>query len=226
MRIQAVTFDVGGTLIEPWPSVGRVYADVAARHGVHASPDALNARFKSAWGKRPAFEYTRAAWSELVDDCFAGLAQSPPSRTFFTELYHRFAQPDAWRVFEDVFPTLDALAGRGVRLGILSNWDERLRDLLQRLQLLERFEVVTISCEAGCAKPAPGIFARAATAFGLPPESIAHVGDSRVMDLEGARAAGWGAFLIQRHTARAEVETLNALPDIITRIAFNSAKND
>ncbi len=35
-RIRAVTFDVGGTLIEPWPSVGHVYAEVAARHGVAA----------------------------------------------------------------------------------------------------------------------------------------------------------------------------------------------
>src|SRR6516164_11489571 len=92
MEIKAVTFDVGGTLIEPWPSVGDVYAEVAARNGVNVSADTLNSRFRSAWGARNSFEHSRAGWEELVDEVFLGLCE-PPRQTFFGDLYHRFSGP-------------------------------------------------------------------------------------------------------------------------------------
>ena len=47
--VEAITLDVGGTLIEPWPSVGHIYAKVAARHGVQAEPEELTRRFVQAW---------------------------------------------------------------------------------------------------------------------------------------------------------------------------------
>ena len=108
MAISAVTFDVGGTLIEPWPSVGHVYAAVAARHGARNLPaELLNERFKTAWRSQQDFSYTREAWSALVNETFRGLCARPPSESFFDELYDHFAQPEAWRVFEDVLPVLD-----------------------------------------------------------------------------------------------------------------------
>src|SRR5579862_3586839 len=109
MELKAVTFDVSGTLIEPWPSVGHVYAEVAARHEVNVSADTLNSRFRSAWSARHSFEHSRAGWEELVDEVFFGLC-APPRQTFFGELYDRFSEPEAWRIFDDVVPALDALA--------------------------------------------------------------------------------------------------------------------
>jgi FMN phosphatase YigB (HAD superfamily) len=35
--VEAVTFDVGGTLIEPWPSVGHIYAEAASKLGLSAA---------------------------------------------------------------------------------------------------------------------------------------------------------------------------------------------
>ncbi len=72
--IRAVTFDAGGTLIEVWPSVGQVYAEVATRHGVaDLSPDLLNRRFAAAWRAAKDFSYSRADWAALVDATFRGL---------------------------------------------------------------------------------------------------------------------------------------------------------
>src|ERR1039457_5439811 len=94
MKLAAVTFDVGGTLIEPWPSVGHVYAEVAARHGVkNVLPELLNERFKAAWRAQKDFAHTRAAWADLVDQVFLELCAEPPGKTFFPELYDHFAQP-------------------------------------------------------------------------------------------------------------------------------------
>src|SRR5258708_17055607 len=99
--IQAITFDAGGTLILPWPSVGRVYAEIAARHGfTHLSAEKLDRQFAAAWRKLKNFNHTREEWASLVDQTFAGAPGPPPSRIFFPELYDRFAGPGAWRIFD------------------------------------------------------------------------------------------------------------------------------
>jgi len=212
--IQAVTFDAGGTLIEPWPSVGHVYAEVAARHGAGTiSPELLNTRFKAAWRATNDFNYSRAGWAELVRLTFDGLI--PPGQlTFFPQLYERFANADAWRIFDDVLPTLDALASREVRLGIISNWDERLHDLLRQLRLDRFFSVITVSCDVGFAKPSPAIFEHAATKLGVAPENILHVGDSHELDVLGARSAGFQAVRVRRGTGGGAGE-IQSLLDVV-----------
>ena len=197
-NIKALTFDVGGTLIQPWPSVGHVYAEVAARHGKKIPPAVLNQRFAKSWRALKQFNHGREEWAALVDQTFAGFLEQPPSETFFAELYDRFSEPDAWHVFEDVRPALDALAVRGFNLGILSNWDERLRPLLEKLGLAKYFEVIVISCEVGFPKPSPVIFEHAAKRLGLAPGFILHVGDSQEADVDGATRADYRALLLER----------------------------
>ena len=215
-QIKAVTFDVGGTLIHPWVSVGHVYAEVAARHGIkHASPELLNARFKAAWKARTNFNDTRADWESLVDEVFQGLAVPPPRSTFFPELYERFAQSDAWRIFDDVAPTLKELAARRIRLGAISNWDERLRILLRRLGLYHSFELIVVSCEVGFSKPSPVIFQRAAAGLGLSPAAILHVGDSLDLDVEGARSAGLRAVHVVREAAPPGAGQIASLEEVV-----------
>ena len=187
-RIEGVTFDVGGTLITPWPSVGHVYADVAAKHGFPNIPaDLLNRRFETAWKLHGDSDDTRDGWKELVDRTFQELVPTPTP--FFAELYERFAEPDAWKVYDDVRPALKVLTARGIRCAVISNWDERLPVLLRRLELTGCFETLIVSCEAGCRKPSPAIFERAARELSLPPASILHVGDSLEMDVRGGMLA-------------------------------------
>ena len=210
--VRAVTFDVGGTLIDPHPSVGHIYAEVAGRHGyVDISPALLNRRFAAAWRRLRNFRHTRAQWAGLVDATFDGLTERPPSRTFFGELYDRFTEAAAWHVYDDVRPALEALAARGLKLGIVSNWDHRLRPLLRGLRLDRYFEVMVISCEVGAVKPARAVFRRAAARLGLPPGAILHVGDSPAMDCQGARAAGMQSVLLRRGAGRPQAGQIRSL---------------
>jgi len=198
-RIRAVTFDVGGTLIEPWPSVGYVYAEVAAQHGVSGlNPSALSHRFRDAWAGNGCRAESRDDWRSIVRDTFHAWPELADSAAFFESLYDRFTLSKVWHVFEDAVPALEDLKGSGIRLGIVSNWDDRLRPLLQRLQLGQWFEVTVISCEAGCRKPDAAIFHCAAAAFGLNPRQILHVGDSQEHDVLGARGAGFEAVQLRR----------------------------
>lgn len=201
--IRAVTFDVGSTLIEPWPSVGYVYAEVAAEHGHgNISADELDRRFRAAFRRCGGLVNTRAEWAQIVDETFAGLIPQPPSYTFFPMLYERFAAAGPWRVFEDVLPTLSSLRQRGLKLGVISNWDDRLRPLLNSLQLADQFDCVVVSCEVGDSKPAFVMFHAAVEQLGVPADSILHVGDSFEMDVQGARTAGLKAMQISRDMSR------------------------
>lgn len=213
--VQAVTFDVGNTLITTWPSVGHVYAEVAARHGcVGVTPEIFDQRFAAVWPGRLHLAETRSGWELVVDEVFEGLIDTPPSRTFFSELYDRFAQADAWRIYEDVLPTLDRLAAQGLRLAVISNWDERLRDLLRRLKLDVRFETIVVSSEIGHAKPDPAIFAEAMSRLGLPADHILHIGDSAEADLRGARDAGFHALQILRTASLPGPDHLQSLLEL------------
>jgi putative hydrolase of the HAD superfamily len=174
----------------------------------------LNRRFATAWRAASHFSHSRSDWAALVDATFRGLTARPPSQTFFDELYVRFATPDAWRVFEDVVPTLDTLAAHDLKLAVISNWDERLRPLLEQLKLASYFEEIVVSREVGAAKPSRAIFRHALRALDLPPEAVLHVGDSPSMDVRGAQASGLSAVWLNRTTGVAKAGQIKSLREL------------
>lgn len=218
-KIRAVTFDVGHTLIEPRDSIGNIYAEIAARHGRPGlAPAELDRRFLKVLQARGGAVNTRADWEAIVDDTFAGLISPPPSETFFPELFERFAQASEWRIYDDVRPTLEELARRGLRLGIISNWDDRLRPLLAALGLASPFEVTMVSAEFGCSKPAREIFDATAKLFGLASAEILHVGDNWEADVEGARAAGFRSVQIVRNLPAGD-DHVTSLLELVAAVA-------
>jgi putative hydrolase of the HAD superfamily len=197
-EIRTVTFDVGGTLIKPWPSVGHVYAEVAARHGFKTDPAILNQRFSKAWQSRKTFNHTRPEWQAVMVETFADSLDAPPPENLLTDMYEYFSEPQTWQIFPDAVPAIDELASRGINLGVISNWDERLLPLLHKLDLAKYFEAIIVSCDVGFPKPSPVIFEQAARKLGEAPEFILHVGDNLEQDAEGAAAAGYQARWLDR----------------------------
>ncbi len=209
---RAITFDVGGTLIEPYPSVGEVYSQVAKRFGIVADPQILSRCFSAAWKARATFDYSLEAWSELVRASFRDFG--PVSEECFRSIYDAFARPSAWRIFPDVLPTLESLRAAGVRLGIISNWDERLRPLLRALGLSDYFEQIVISHEVGHPKPKPQIFLAAAQDLRIPVNQILHIGDGRTEDYQGALAVGFNASLLSRSQPDEHKATIRSLAEL------------
>lgn len=212
--IQAVTFDVGGTLIDPWPSVGHIYAEAAARHGLKGvAPDLLDRNFAAAWRAKEDFDYSKPAWFDLVRRTFGAQAALLPG-DFFEAVYQRFADPGVWRIHPDSVPVLDELASRGIELAVISNWDDRLRPLLAGLKLQRYLAAIIVSCEVGFTKPSPVIFEQALRALGAPAAAVVHVGDSLREDVEGARAAGLRALHLDRKAPRGDdrIQSLRELP--------------
>ena len=210
-RIRAVTLDVGGTLIEPWPSVGHVYAKVADRFGVACEAELVNRNFAAAWKARPSLNYTKPEWFELVRQSFP--AGSEVTEELFEAIYLEFTKTSAWRVFEDVPAAIDLILSRGLKLGLISNWDERLRPLMKQFALAPRFDAFIVSTEVGFHKPAPEIFRAAVDALGVPGEGILDVGESEREGAAGARNAGMLGIKIERRS-QPENQLLRALESV------------
>jgi len=89
---------------------------------------------------------------------------------------------------------LEALRGRGLRLGIVCDvgfsGGELLRELLEAEGLLAHFSGWGFSDEVGHYKPAPQIFEAALAALEAQPARAMHVGDLRRTDVAGASALG------------------------------------
>ena len=204
----AVFFDAANTLLYPYPSVGAVYAEVAARYGVTTTAEAVQAAFRRAWSEVQAttdpVRYGvgepdgRRFWNALVRATFAPIALPDDFEAFFDELYWLFSQPTVWRLYPECLAVLQTLRQRGYTVGIISNWDIRLLDLLHGLGLITCVQHVSISAVVGWEKPHGNIFARALDAVGVTPARAVHVGDSLHADVHGARQAGMQPLWLRR----------------------------
>jgi putative hydrolase of the HAD superfamily len=227
-RTSVVFFDAGGTLFRPFPSVGAVYARVAAQHGVHVEAEHVEKIFHAKWHERndlaslagqSSEKIEREWWHSLVRDVFGNLGQFKDFEAFFQELYDLFARAECWRLYDDTLPILNHLKSTGMRLAIISNWDHRLFSIVKQLGLSDYFEQVTASSVVGSAKPAARIFESALAGMRIPASEGLHVGDSLEDDYHGATRAGLKAVLLNRQRKAyndvTKIESLQELPNHI-----------
>jgi putative hydrolase of the HAD superfamily len=213
-RIEIIFFDAGGTLLYPDPTVGEAYARAGRAHGVRAPAAGLEAAFREAFReeKRRARPQDRAWWRRVVDRSYAPFGEPTDPDGLFADLYEWFAQPEAWRLFPDAADALPVLAARGLRLGVISNWDVRLPGLLAGHEATRRLDPVIVSGVVGAEKPDPAIYRAALEAAGVAPEQALMIGDDYEADVAGARAAGLSAILLDRsRTARDSIPALTSL---------------
>ncbi len=208
--ILAITFDAAGTLIHLSEPVGVSYSRVAAEYGINSSSADLGHAFGKVW-KRTPLPFTnnsptsdaneKAWWHRIVKEVFieagARLPEAEIFDTFFEALYLHFESPGTWQADPDAHATLEELSSR-FRCLVLSNFDGRLRKILKDLELLSFFEACLLSCELGASKPDSAVFDAAANWLQLPPHQILHVGDDPVCDGDGARAAGFAHFRVEK----------------------------
>jgi putative hydrolase of the HAD superfamily len=201
--VRAVFFDAVGTLLHPDPPAAAAYHAVGARHGSRLDLAAVRARFAAAFRRQEEFDAgaglrtdearERARWRTIVAEVLDDVGDAGAC---FAELYQHFARPEAWRLEAGAAGVLRELAGRGYRLGIASNFDARLRGLVEGLPELRPVRHLVVSSEAGWRKPSPHFFAAVCRAAGLAAGEVLLVGDDLANDHAGARAAGLRSLLV------------------------------
>jgi putative hydrolase of the HAD superfamily len=221
--LKAVFFDAVGTLFRLTKTVGDHYAYVSREVGFDLDPQALEPAFHAAWKQMPqraAIDGPRENddkgwWRELVD---LVLDQVTPSLgefdrdNFFEIAYKHFAEAGVWKLYPEVPGVLEELRPR-FQLAVVSNFDGRLRFILEHLGISKYFAHVFVSSEVGADKPDPEIYQRALKLMNLHPNEVLHVGDDPERDWEAANAAGLSVFRLDRPK--------NSLLDLLATLTTN-----
>jgi putative hydrolase of the HAD superfamily len=207
-KIKAIFFDAVGTLFCLTKTVGDHYALVANEIGLALDPGDLDRAFLNAWRgmpRRVPIDGPRENddkdwWHQLVDlvlDQVAPWLGELDRDNFFEIAYEHFAERGVWELYPEVTEVLTSLQPR-FPLGVISNFDSRLRVILEYLGVSKFFRQVFISSELGADKPDPEIFRRAIKMTSFPPTDVLHVGDDPERDWKAASAAGLSIFRLDR----------------------------
>jgi len=196
--VLAVLFDWGDTLFHA-PHAPEVIVDFARSCGVSVSESRAREMWDEIWtmgktmeeiakGRDLSPEAHRRVWTDL----FARLDRVVPGVS--DALYERVMNPQSWVPFADTRATLEAVRGRGLKVGVVSNVPADLRPVFAQHKLDRLVDSYTHSYEVGAEKPDAAIFLAAAKSLGVKPSETLMVGDHEVD--RGAERAGMRVFIL------------------------------
>ena len=224
--VRAVLFDIDDTLVDFGASAAAGLAALLGPEVREGLPDTWHALTERHYPRFLAGEVSFGDMQlERLVELLAWVGLPAPDRAGLLELEARRQDEMTrhYRLFDDVRPCLDALAG--VRIGVVSNSDgPHQRAKLGSVGLGDAFEVVVVSGDVGHAKPDPRIFLEACRALDLPPSSVVYVGDRVDIDARGATGAGLhGVWLDRAGSGPAPVDVpsitaLTDLPELLARL--------
>jgi putative hydrolase of the HAD superfamily len=224
--MRAIFFDAVGTLIHPEPDAATVYAQIGLRFGSRHEVRAIRQRFAAAFARQEQLDRLRdwrtdetrevERWRQIVAEVLSDVADG---ERCFAALYEHFSLARNWRCEPATGAVLQTLANRGFRIGIASNFDGRLRQVLQGFAELAALDPVVISSEVGWRKPATAFFEALCRASGATPDQVLYVGDDLVNDYEGARRAGCRALLLaQANSIPSDVQAITHLAAVLDMV--------
>jgi len=205
---KAIFFDAAGTLFQLPRGVGYHYALVGEEIGLKLDSRQLDRAFNHAWNAMPRRESIDGPrenddkdwWRQLVDLVLNEVAPSLNELdrdNFFEIAYEHFAEAGVWELYPEVLEVLENLSPR-FQLAVISNFDGRLRMILEHLGISKFFRHVFLSSELGADKPDPEIFRRALNLICLEPSEVLHVGDDPERDWKAAAGVGLSIFGLDR----------------------------
>ena len=213
----AVTLDAMGTLVTIEPPAPRLQRSLARHLGLTVDL----ARCEGAM--RVEMRHYRAHCTAARDapslaalrlECASLLADALALDVAGADVLSSLTDAISFRAFPDAAPAIERLAGAGLRLAVIANWDVSLPEVLARLGLAEHLAAIVTAAEVGVAKPDPRPFRVALERLGVEPGQCLHVGDDPETDIAGAEAAGVVAVLLDRGGGTAgALGDLSGLPE-------------
>jgi putative hydrolase of the HAD superfamily len=217
--LRAVLFDVDFTLFRPGPELGpEGYRRVGERHGLELDPgrygDARAAAIEALQAERDLV-HDEEVWIAFTEQIVLGMGgDAPGARACAVDMVRAWERHENFSLYEDSLPVLEELRRHGLRIGLVSNGQRDLEEFAAHHAL--DVDAMIGSKAHGRTKPHPSIFVAALRVLGATPAETAMVGDSFEDDIEGARALGMRAILLDRDgrhpDAEDRIDTLLALP--------------
>jgi putative hydrolase of the HAD superfamily len=219
--LRAVLFDVDFTLFRPGPELGpEGYRRVGLRHGLDLDADRYAAARASAieeLQRNHELVHDEEIWIAFTEQIvlrMGGESDPEAARACATDMVREWERHENFTLYEDALPALDELRRHELKIGLISNGQRDLDEFVVHHDL--RVDALVGSRAHGRVKPHPSIFTAALEALDVRAEEVAMVGDSYEDDIEGARALGIRAILLDRDGRRPDatdrIDTLLALP--------------
>jgi putative hydrolase of the HAD superfamily len=209
VNVQAVLFDVDFTLCRPGPELSpERYARIAERHGIPLDVSAYEAAREAAvlnLKRHPELLHDDTIWHRFTEEIFTGMGGPEAiASECATEIEQGWEVSANFDLYEDVLPVLDDLRAHSLKLGLVSNGIRDLHDFVAHHRL--DVDAIVDSRTHGRVKPHPTIFQAALDRLEVGAEDAVMVGDSLEEDVEGARALGMRAILVDRDGRYPDVE--------------------
>jgi len=207
--VRAVLFDVDFTLCRPGPELSpERYARIAGRHGVTLDPALYEQARETAvlnLKRHPELLHDDSIWHRLTEEIFTGMGGPQEiASECATEIEQGWEVSENFELYEDALPVLEELRRAGLRIGLVSNGIRDLTEFVAHHRL--DVDANVDSRSHGHVKPHPTIFEAALELLGVRAADTIMVGDSLEEDVEGARALGMRAILIDREERHPEIE--------------------
>jgi len=212
--LRAVLFDVDFTLAQPGPLLGGPgYREAAGRYGLTLEADRYpEARAAAILDIKhhPELDHDEEVWVRFTEDILRGMgAEGPDIREIALEITRGWEQSENFELYDDVLPTFAELRGHDLKIGLVSNTSRDLDQFIRHFSL--DVDAWVSSGTHGKVKPSPTIFLAVLEMLELEPEHAAMIGDSLKDDVEGARALGLRAFLLDRDDRYPDADALRDL---------------
>ncbi len=204
--LKAVLFDVDFTLFRPGPELGpEGYRRVGERHGLVLDPVATGgarAHAIETLQRNHELVHDEEIWIAFTEQIVLGMGgdRDPGARACATDMVREWERHENFSLYEDALPVLDELRRHGLKIGLISNGQRDLEEFADHHAL--DVDAVVGSKAHGRVKPHASIFVAALQALDVAPDETAMVGDSYEDDIEGARALGIRAILLDRDGLR------------------------
>ncbi len=220
--LRAVLFDVDFTLAKPGPDLGpEGYVRAGARHGLTIDPTRYDEAREAALEHleaHPELDHDETIWFAFTERIVRGMGgDGRGAREAAVEITRSWESADNFDLYDDVLPVLEELRCHGLKLGLVSNSARDMDEFAAHHGL--GVDAAITSFEHGKTKPHGTIFLAILERLGVAAEEAAMVGDSPADDIEGARALGMRAFLVDRdgryQNAPDRLPTLLALPEAL-----------
>ena len=193
--IKAILFDMYGTLLFEEGGLEFRYEEMARRAGLDVDAF-IKARDLSMHESLTGAIPDGVARAEVILKDM-GLDPTEAQRRRLAQAEEEARLP-AVHLYPTTIPTLRTLRKEGYRLGLVSDCTYFWRPVLRRMDLENRFDAITLSCEAGTTKPDPRMYLSTCEALGVKPEECVFVGDGGSSELQGARSLNIVAVLLDQ----------------------------
>jgi putative hydrolase of the HAD superfamily len=210
-EIDAVLFDVGGTLVDLRPSKEEVFQKHLKSRSIDVPIDTLAPILANAERRFDAQtaelngKNEEPFWEQYDNFVLDSLGYTGNRESFSKDLSSNFARliPEVtnWFEYPDARPLLEDLVDRKFKLGVISNATDLARKVLVNLDLKKYFDSIVISAEVGVQKPNQKIFHIATKELKASPNRAIYIGDRLAVDVMGAKRAGLNAILVDRSGA-------------------------